>query len=78
MKNTDITKATILIERDTWKLFRDLCKANETDASKEVRKFIKQYIAENSDKIKDIVLKSNNKEEKDDWETKRINKYWNS
>ena len=64
MKNTDLTKATILIERDTWKLFRDLCKANESDASKEVRKFIKQYIANNSDKIKDIVLKSNNKEEK--------------
>ena len=57
MKNTDLTKATILIERDTWKLFRDLCKTNETDASKEVRKFIKSYIANNSDKIKDIVMK---------------------
>jgi len=57
MKNTDLTKATILIDRDTWKVFRDLCKANETDASKEVRKFIKQYIADNTDKIKDIVMK---------------------
>ena len=57
MKNKDLTKATILIERDTWKLFRDLCKANETDASKEIRKFIKSYIANNSDKIKDIVMK---------------------
>ena len=57
MKNTDLTKATILIERDTWKLFRDLCKLNETDASKEIRKFIKQYIADNSNKIKDIVMK---------------------
>jgi len=58
MKNTDLTKATILIERDTWKLFRNLCKANETDASKEVRKFIKQYIADNTDKIKEIVMKN--------------------
>ena len=57
MKNIDLTKATILIERDTWKLFRDLCKTNETDASKEIRKFIKSYIANNSDKIKDIVMK---------------------
>ena len=61
MKNTDLTKATILIERDTWKLFRDLCKANETDASKEIRKFIKSYIANNSDKIKDIVMKGQKK-----------------
>ena len=61
MKNTDLTKATILIERDTWKLFRDLCKANETDASKEVRKFIKSYIADNTDKIKNIVMKGGQK-----------------
>ncbi len=61
MKNTDLTKATILIERDTWKLFRDLCKLNETDASKEIRKFIKQYIADNSNKIKDIVMKGGEK-----------------
>ena len=66
MKNTDITKATILIEKNTWKLFRDLCKFNETDASKEVRKFIKGFIAEHSDQIKNITLKSNNKEGKDD------------
>ena len=57
MKNTALTKATILIERNTWKLFRDLCKTNESDASKEVRKFIKNYIAEHSDKIKDVVIK---------------------
>jgi len=57
MKNTDLTKATILIERDTWKLFRDLCKLNETDASKEVRKFIKQYIAEHSHQIKNLITK---------------------
>ena len=59
MKNTDLTKATILIERDTWKLFRDLCKTNETDASKEIRKFIKSYIAKHSHQIKDIVIKRN-------------------
>jgi len=52
MKNTDLIKATILIERDTWKLFKDLAKTNESDASKEVRKFIKSYIAEHSNQIK--------------------------
>ena len=59
MKNTDndIIRATILMERNTWELFRELAKENESDASKEVRKFIKSYIANNSDKIKDIVMK---------------------
>ena len=52
MKNTDLIKATILIERDTWKLFRELAKTNESDASKEVRKFVKRYIAEHNNQIK--------------------------
>ena len=68
MEDTNkIIRATILINRDNWDLFRELAKANESDASKEIRKFIKEYIANNTDKIKDIVLKSNNKEGKDDW-----------
>ena len=67
MKNTDKEKrATIRVNESDWDLFKQLCKANESDASKEIRKFIKNYIAEHSHQIKDIVLKSNNKEEKDD------------
>jgi len=50
---------TIRINEDDWELFKELCKANESDASKEIRKFIKNYIADNSDKIKDIVMKGN-------------------
>jgi len=58
MKNTDKDKrATIRVNENDWELFKELCKANESDASKEIRKFIKQYIADNSDKIKDIVMK---------------------
>ena len=41
IKTTDITKVIILIEENTWKLCRELFKFNETDISKEVRKFIK-------------------------------------
>jgi len=48
---------TIRVNENDWELFKELCKANESDASKEIRKFIKQYIADNSDKIKDIVMK---------------------
>ena len=48
---------TIRINWNDWELFKELCKANESDASKEIRKFIKEYIAQNTDKIKDIVMK---------------------
>lgn len=62
MKNTDKDKrATIRVNESDWDLFKQLCKANESDASKEIRKFIKQYIAENSDKIKDILMKGEQK-----------------
>ena len=62
MKNTDKEKrATIRVNESDWDLFKQLCKANESDASKEIRKFIKQYIAENSDKIKDILMKGGQK-----------------
>ena len=58
MKNTDKEKrATIRVNESDWDLFKQLCKANESDASKEIRKFIKSYIANNTDKIKDIVMK---------------------
>ena len=53
---------TIRINENDWELFKELCKANESDASKEIRKFIKNYIADNSDKIKDIVMKGNKNE----------------
>ena len=48
---------TIRINENEWDLFRELAKANESDASKEIRKFIKEYIAEHSHQIKDIVMK---------------------
>jgi len=58
MKNTDKDKrATIRVNENDWELFKELCKANESDASKEVRKFIKEYITQNTDKIKNIVMK---------------------
>jgi len=58
MKNADKDKrATIRVNENDWELFKELCKANESDASKEIRKFMKEYITQNTDKIKDIVMK---------------------
>jgi len=60
MKDTYKHK-TIRINVNDWDIFKELCKINNTDASKEIRKFIKSYITEHSHQIKDIVMKKNTK-----------------
>lgn len=37
-------KITIVTDDDEWELFKKLCRKNNSDASKEVRKFIREYI----------------------------------
>ena len=65
MKNTDFGKATIRININEWDLFKKICKLNNSDASKEIRKFIKDYIANNSDKVAELLkIKGDEK-----WET---------
>ena len=39
---------TIRIEKDLWDKFKKIAKYKDSDASKEIRKFIKRYLAENS------------------------------
>ena len=39
---------TIRVEKDLWDKFKKIAKYKDSDASKEIRKFIKQYLAENS------------------------------
>ncbi len=39
---------TIQVEKDLWDKFKKIAKYKDSDASKEIRKFIKQYLAENS------------------------------
>ena len=58
-----LKKVMVRVEPVDWDLFKELTKANGSNASVEMRKFIKEYIAQNTNKIKDIVMKSNNKEE---------------
>ncbi len=45
-----------------WEKFKKLCKANESDASKEMRKFIKRYVAEHSQLF--LQLDNDKKEQK--------------
>jgi hypothetical protein len=55
MKNTEKYKATIMLNKNEWELFKKITKMNESDASKEIRKFIKNYIAGNSDKVAELL-----------------------
>ncbi|BCD68949.1 hypothetical protein [Nitratiruptor sp. YY09-18] len=47
MKNKKINK-TIRVEPDLWDKFIKIARYKDSDASKEIRKFIKRYLAENS------------------------------
>jgi len=39
---------TIRVEADLWEKFMKIARYKDSDASKEIRKFIKRYLAENS------------------------------
>ncbi len=39
---------TIRVEKDLWEKFMKIAKYKDSDASKEIRKFIKRYLSENS------------------------------
>jgi metal-responsive CopG/Arc/MetJ family transcriptional regulator len=53
MQNKMIHK-TIRVEEDLWDKFKKVAKYKDSDASKEIRKFIKRYLAENSQLFMDI------------------------
>jgi len=48
MEEKKIVNYTFRVEKDLKDRFIAVCKANDTDSSKELRKFIKQYLAKNS------------------------------
>ena len=48
MEEKKIVNYTFRVEKDLKDRFVAVCKANDTDSSKELRKFIKQYLAKNS------------------------------
>ena len=48
MQDRKMVHKTIRIEEDLWDKFKKIAKYKDSDASKEIRKFIKRYLAENS------------------------------
>lgn len=44
MKTKKMKHANITVESELWEEFKKLTKENDSDASKEIRKFIKEYL----------------------------------
>jgi len=55
--NKDFKLANIKVNSNDWELFKELCKLNGSNASVEIRRFIKGYIADNSDKVLELIKK---------------------
>ena len=49
MNKRKMIHKTIRVDEELWKRFIKIAKAKDSDGSKEIRKFIKKYVAENSD-----------------------------
>lgn len=49
---------TIRVEEELWNKFKKIAKYKDSDASKEIRKFIKRYLAENSQLFLEMESKS--------------------
>ena len=43
--------ANFKVEKSKWDLFKKIAKAKESDATKELRKFVSKYIEENKDLV---------------------------
>jgi len=49
MQDKKMIHKTIRVEKELWDRFMKIAKAKDSDASKEIRKFIKRYVADNSE-----------------------------
>lgn len=50
METSKEIKTTLRINKEIWEKFKKICKENETDASKEIRKFIKNFLKDHQTK----------------------------
>lgn len=47
MFKKNLKKTSLTLDADDYNLFKKICKINNSDASKELRKFIADYISKN-------------------------------
>jgi len=55
MFTRELKKTSLTLDKNYYDLFKNVCKVNNTDASKEIRKFVESYVKNNHeivDKLK--------------------------
>ena len=62
MQNKKMVLKTIRVEEELWDKFKKIAKYKDSDASKEIRKFIKRYLAENSQLFLEMEAKNREKD----------------
>ena len=63
-KQENLKQVIMRIGKSDWELFKEVTRETGSNASVEIRRFIKQYLSEHTNEIKKIMMKSNNEEEK--------------
>ena len=53
----EMTRTAIRVDKEKWDRFKKLCKAKNLDASKQIRIWIDQFLAENSQLFLEIEAK---------------------
>lgn len=56
----NLKQVIMRIPEDDWELFKEVTRLTGSNASVEIRRFIKQYLAENTDKITEIMKGAKN------------------
>ncbi|WP_164968130.1 hypothetical protein [Arcobacter sp. CECT 8986] len=52
-----LKKTSLTLDEEHYKLFKEICKVNNSDASKEIRKFIEDYISKNQQTVMKLKTK---------------------
>ena len=59
-KQENLKQVIIRIGENDWELFKEVTRETGSNASVEIRRFIKQYLAEHTNEIKKIMMKGAN------------------
>lgn len=57
LKKENYKRATINVEPTKWELFKKVAKYNQSDANKELRKYIDKYLEANKQLVMSLNLK---------------------
>ena len=57
MFEKNLKKTSVMFDADDYKLFKEICKVNNSDASKTLRAFIEDYIKKNQQTVMKLKTK---------------------